>query len=172
MPKLESTSSIDTYWRWLLVAFFSTSAVFFGELFEQVVFVPNWLIGDIPKNVEHFRNFSHAVNPGLYYFPCALLSIISHSVLLRAKTLFSKAEKKAIRASFISFLLVLCVTAYVILAINVPVLDNASVPKQEIASKLTLWAALNTIRIILPGYALYKLSSLMTFTNFNETTSN
>lgn len=51
-----------------MTAFLSLAALFFGEVFEQVVFLPNWLIGDVAKNVRHFREFKHAVDPGFFFF--------------------------------------------------------------------------------------------------------
>ena len=158
-----ATTPDNSYRRWFLVALFSTCALFFAELFEQIVFVPNWLIGDVPKNVLHFRGFKHVADPGMYYGPFAILAILSHVVLLRAKDAFSAEQKKAILSSLVAFLIVLGVTAYVIATINVPIFDKGLVPNEQLTSKLTLWASLNMLRIVLPGYALYKLVSLLKF---------
>ena len=146
--------------RWVLVAFLSMSALLFAQLFEQIVFVPNWLIGDVATNVEHFRRFKHAADPGMYYFPVAFVVFVSHMILLRVRS-FSDVQRKPFRDSLVAFSIVFAITVYVIVGINVPVFDNPTVPDEHLAAKLKLWAILNVFRIVLPMYAVYRLSSVL-----------
>ncbi|MEI5908074.1 hypothetical protein WAK64_13520 [Bacillus spongiae] len=147
---------------WLFVAFLSMCALLFGELFEQIVFVPNWLIGDVPTNMMHFREFKHTTDPGMYYFPIAIIVIISHIRLLFKSSFLTIVQKKAVKTSLLLFSIVFVITIFVIVGINIPVIDQGSILDEQYSSKLTLWAILNMIRIILPAYALYKLSTLFT----------
>lgn len=146
--------------KWLFVAFLSLCALTFGELFEQIVFVPNWLIGDVPTNVMHFREFKHTIDPGVFYFPISIIIIVSHIRLISKKSVLSTVQKKAVKVSLILFLIVFALTFYVIAGINIPVIDQGNVQESQYASKLTLWAILNTFRILIPAYSIYKLSTL------------
>ncbi|PCE64557.1 hypothetical protein [Sediminicola luteus] len=145
----------------LLIAFLSISALLFGELLEQVVFVPNWLIGDVDQNLEHFRKFKHTTDPGMFYFPLTLVAIVSHLLLLKKNSLLSGLQKKAVRLSLILFLIVFVLTIYVIVCINVPVIDNGELSGEALRSKIWLWAVLNMFRIILPACGVYKLGQLL-----------
>ncbi|BDD07054.1 hypothetical protein [Aureibacter tunicatorum] len=144
----------------LLIAFASVSALVFGELLEQIVFVPNWLIGNVDQNMEHFRQFKHTTDPGMFYFPLTIVAIASHLKLLGKGSLLSDDQKKSVRLSLILFSIVFAVTIYVIVFINIPVIDNGTLSGEAQKSKIQLWAILNMFRIILPAFGLYELGRL------------
>ena len=141
---------------WLLIAFLSVGALAFGELFEQIVFVPNWLIGDVDANMEHFRQFKHTTDPGLFYFPTAIMAIVAHVLLLRKASTLSLQQQKAVQTSLTLFLIVLGLTIYIITQINIPVIDQGRLSGAAQTSKVQLWALLNLFRIVLPAYGLYQ----------------
>ena len=140
-----------------LLAFLSLTAVTFGELFEQIVFVPNWLIGNIDENLVHFRAFKHTIDPGVFYFPLSLLFFISAIALYKHPTL-SESKKGVLKQSIMLFGLVFIATIYVIVNINIPAIDKGLFIGEELASKMYLWAVLNCFRIILPMWAIILLS--------------
>ena len=144
----------------LIIAFLTVSALVFGELLEQVVFVPNWLIGNVDDNMEHFRKFKHTTDPGMFYFPIAVVTIVSHAMLLRKNALLTAVQKKSVQLSLVLFLIVLLVTIYVIVFINIPVIDNGTLSGEEQEAKIQLWGILNIFRIVLPAFGLYKLGQL------------
>lgn len=146
----------------LLIAFLSISALLFGELLEQIVFVPNWLIGDIDQNMEHFRQFKHTTDPGMFYFPLTIITIISHLLLLKKDAVLTTLQKQSVKISLYLFLVVLGVTIYVIVFINIPIIDNGILSGEAQRTQIEIWALLNMLRIILPAYGLYKLGQLLT----------
>lgn len=146
----------------LIIAFLSVSALVFGELLEQIVFVPNWLIGNVDENMEHFRKFKHTTDPGMFYFPITIVAIVSHVILLRKKSLLSPKQKKAVKLSLYAFLVVLLVTIYVIVFINVPVIDMGLLSGEEQKAQIQLWGVLNVFRVLIPAIGLYKLGQLFT----------
>ncbi|UTW63786.1 DUF1772 domain-containing protein [bacterium SCSIO 12741] len=146
--------------RHLVIAFLSVSALLFGELLEQVVFVPNWLIGNVDENMEHFRKFKHTTDPGMFYFPLTIVAVVSHLLLMRAKANLTALQKQHVKWSLILFMIVFAVTIYVIVFINVPVIDQGTLTGEAQKFQLEIWAVLNMIRIILPAIGLYKLAQL------------
>lgn len=140
-----------------LTVYLSLAAIAIGELFEQVVFVPNWLIGNIDENIASFRAFKHLIDPGVFYFPLSLIFIISSIVLFRNKQL-TEQQKSALKVTLIAFAVVFVTTIYVIVTINVPAIDKGLFSGEVLASKMKLWAILNCFRIILPFYGLFLLS--------------
>lgn len=132
------------------------------ELFEQITYVTNWLIGDIVTNAENFRKFHHVIDAGVFHFPTSTIVMIGFIALVIKKSGFIKnpIEKKIIWKAFIAFLITYAISVYIITAINVPVFNENSVPINEIPSKLKLWGILNIFRILLPAYAVFQLTKL------------
>lgn len=148
-------------YNWLIIAILAISALTFGELFEQVVFVPNWLIGNVDENMEHFRKFKHTADPGMFYFPITIITIIAHLMLLRKASVLTSIQKKAVKISLTLFAIVFALTIYVIVMINIPVIDNGILAGEAQKAKIQLWAVLNVFRFVLPAYGLYQLLSLV-----------
>ena len=142
--------------KWFLSVYFSLAAIAIGELFEQIVFVPNWLIGDVDANLAHFRAFKHTTDPGMFYFPLSILFFVAVFFLLKQN--LSTAQRKATQQTFILFGIVFVLTLYVIIQINVPAIDNSDFSGEALEFKMQLWAILNCLRFLLPAYALYWLT--------------
>ena len=145
----------------IFMTFIAISGIFFGELFEQIVFVPNWLLGDLGKNVEAFSAFKHSADPGMYYLPLTIIVIIGYYLLLSKKSLLSIEQKKNVRRSLFSFLIVLALTSYVIITINIPAFDEQSLKGESLKSAIELWSFFNVFRILLPAYSMYQLIKLL-----------
>ena len=152
---------------WLMLTFISLTALGSVELFEQITYVINWLVGDPVVNAESFRKFHHAVDAGVFHFPTSTIVLIGFIMLVIKKSGFVKnpVEKKVVWAAFIAFLITYGISLYIIMGINVPVFNENSVPAELIPGKLKLWGILNAFRIILPAYAIYKLSTLFSLKN-------
>ncbi len=132
------------------------------ELFEQITYVTNWLIGDIVTNAENFRKFHHVIDAGVFHFPTSTIVMVGFIALVIKKSGFIKnpIEKKIIWKAFVVFLITYAISVYIITAINVPVFNENSVPIDEIPSKLKLWGILNIFRILLPAFAIFQLTKL------------
>lgn len=152
---------MDREQKVLWAALLSLAAICFGELFEQVVFVPNWLLGEIDRNVEHFHRFKHAADPGMFYFPMTIISVASHLWLLGKGSTLSSSQKGRVRASLVLLLVVLVSTGLVIAWINGPAFDRFELRGDELRARLWCWAVINLFRILLPFWGVSKLMSLL-----------
>lgn len=154
--------SINTKDRtYYFLALLTLAGIMFGELFEQIVFVPNWLIGNIEENVANFSKFKHIADPGMFYFPMSLATLIGHVMLLRKASSLSTVQKDYVKKSLYAFLVVLALTGYVIAAINVPAFDQRVMQGAELESAVKTWAVLNIFRIVLPAYGILSLMKVV-----------
>lgn len=142
--------------KWFLLSFFSLLMITIGEFFEQIAFVPNWLIGNVDDNIMHFREFKHTADPGMYYFPLSILFMVSILYLLKQE--LSEIQKKVVKNTLWIFGVVFVVTIYVIVEINVPAIDKGLFSGEELNRKIQLWGILNCFRFGLPAIALYQLT--------------
>ena len=160
------TTSINTRskrdFTWLMITFISLTCLGAVELFEQITYVTNWLIGDPIINAENFRDFHHVVDAGVFHFPVSTVVLIGFIVLVLKKSSFmhDSVQKKAIWQAFTAYLITYGISLYIIMAINVPVFNENSVPAELISGKLQIWGALNVFRFVLPAYGIYRLASL------------
>ncbi|CAM1343372.1 hypothetical protein [Tenacibaculum amylolyticum] len=148
---------------WLMLTFISLTALGSVELFEQITYVINWLVGDPVVNAESFRKFHHAVDAGVFHFPTSTIVLIGFIMLIIKTSGFMKnlAEKKTIWLAFVAFLITYAISVYIIMEINVPIFNENSVSAELIPGKLKLWGILNIFRVLLPAYAIYNLSKLL-----------
>lgn len=155
---------------WLWLALGALAALCFGELFEQIVFVPNWLVGDVAQNVAHFRAFKHTSDPGAFFFPAAVLSLIAHAVLWRRRAEFAEPARLGVRASFAMLLLTAALTAYVIPMLNLPLWEQTPVlGEAALHAMLWEWAVINVFRIALPAYGIWRLIKVQDLPNPEST---
>ncbi|GGW65650.1 hypothetical protein DFQ11_10316 [Winogradskyella epiphytica] len=148
--------------NWLIATFISLTGLGIVELFEQITYVTNWLVGDIVENAENFRKFHHVVDAGVFHFPTSTIVLIGFIGLVIKKSGFmqKKQDKKIVWKAFIAFLITYGISVYIITFINVPVFSENIIPAEQIPSKLKLWGILNAFRVILPAYAVYQLTKL------------
>lgn len=166
MSEIINTKSRKDFF-WLMLTFISLTALGAVELFEQITYVINWLVGDPVVNADSFRKFHHAVDAGVFHFPVSTTVLVGFIMLIRKKSNFMKnaVEKNAIWIAFIAFLITYVISVYIITGINVPVFNENSVPTELIPGKLKLWGILNVFRFVLPAYGIYKLSTLLKLKN-------
>jgi hypothetical protein len=147
-----------------MITFISLTSLGAVELFEQITYVTNWLIGDIVENAENFRKFHHQFDAGTFHFPASTIVLVGFIMLVIKKSGFmnNSFEKNIVWKAFIAFLITYAISVYIISAINVPVFNENSVPIEQIPFKLKLWGILNFFRIVLPAYAIFELTKLLT----------
>ncbi|MEC3907514.1 hypothetical protein VOI54_10830 [Tamlana sp. 2201CG12-4] len=148
---------------WLMLTFISLTGLGTVELFEQITYVTNWLVGDPVVNAERFRQFHHAVDAGVFHFPVSTIVLIGFIMLVIKKSGFMQdpVQKRAVWIAFIAYLITYGISIYIITGINVPVFNENIVPVKSIPGKLKAWGILNIFRFVLPAYGVYKLSSLL-----------
>lgn len=148
--------------NWLMITFISLVGLGVVELFEQITYVINWLVGDMIANAENFRKFHHVVDAGVFHFPTSTIVLVGFIALVLKQSGFMQnpVEKKIVWRAFIAFLITYAISVYIITAINVPVFTENIVPADQIPAKLKLWGVLNAFRVVLPAYAIYQLIQL------------
>ena len=124
----------------IFMTFIAISGIFFGELFEQIVFVPNWLLGDLGKNVEAFSAFKHSADPGMYYLPLTIIVIIGYYLLLSKKSLLSIEQKKNVRRSLFSFSYSFSFNFLRNYYNHIPAFDEQSLKGESLKSAIELWS--------------------------------
>lgn len=148
--------------NWLMLTFISLTGLCVVELFEQITYVTNWLVGDIVANAENFRKFHHVLDAGVFHFPTSTIVLIGFIGLVIKKSGFmaNPEDKKIVWTAFTMFLITYGISLYIIMGINVPVFNENIVPAAEIPFKLKLWGVLNAFRVILPAYGIFQLIKL------------
>jgi hypothetical protein len=148
--------------NWLVVTFIAFIGLGTVELFEQITYVTNWLVGDIVENAENFKKFHHVIDAGVFHFPASTIVLIGFIALVRKNSNFMKIPKykSIIWKAFIAFLITYIISIYIITQINVPLFNLSIIPDSEIPAKLKLWGVLNIFRFVLPAYGVVLMTKL------------
>lgn len=140
----------------------SLSMSFFGYLYEQIDFIPNFLIGDIEQISFYWNKFHHITNPAYYHILPAIVTVFCVFYLWSKKNKFTKIQYKSL--IFITTLTILTnvLTVVAVTQINNQLYfnDNYSSDFKELAIK---WSLINFLRLILIFICIREV-----FLNFNN----
>ncbi len=125
-----------------------------GNLYEEIVIVPNLLGGDVHASMLAFRAFFQTSNPAYYYAPLVPL-IVATSVV---NVVASRRRPSSLRAALgaaACVLAALLLTAWIVVHVNLqlffgPVLGDLA----EARSLALQWLLLNALRVGLVGMAI------------------
>lgn len=97
--------------NWTLFAIFGIAYWFFGNLYEAIVFGPNWIIED-SNHLKHLNMFFVNSSPTLYFIPMILIAGISIWIL----TFLNKIDsvKREYRMASILALIVTILTSLIV----------------------------------------------------------
>ncbi|WP_096329169.1 hypothetical protein [Nannocystis exedens] len=134
---------------------------FFGNLYEELVLMPNFLV-DAPGKRAHWLGFFAEVTPVRYYLPLgplATLALVFAWLRARAEAPEVAAE---LRAAVLAVAAGWGVSAYIVPAINLRLFEPAPLP-DELARPLAIrWLTLNAVRLVCVGFAAVKVLSAWT----------
>jgi branched-subunit amino acid transport protein len=125
----------------------------FGNLYEAVVFSPNW-VGDSPAQLARLDGFFAVTSPTLYFVPLTMLAL----VLLWA--LWWRNENEALAADYrragITALVLAALTAYIVSAV-IPRMFGADAlaHSENMNAAAWQWNILNVLRMILTATTAY-----------------
>jgi hypothetical protein len=153
-------------WWWTVAALLGMAQWFFGNLYESVVFSPNWIV-DSSAQMSRLEEFFVNTGPTFYFVPVTILAPIVVWVLLAvnkvggARTDYRRASLFALLAAVLNGVTVIMVVTNLFDPHN---LGNAA----ELTRLAWEWNILNVCRMVLTaitGVFLFNaLSKLQTMT--------
>ncbi|MDI5981108.1 hypothetical protein [Amycolatopsis magusensis] len=141
--------------RLTLVAVLGMAWWFFGNLYEAVVFSPNW-VQDSPAQFTRLHEFFATTGPTLYFVPVAQLAILLIWVLWW-RNRDDELKRDYRRAGVLSVANV-ALSAYVI-AVLVRRMFGEDYLSADLTATAWQWNALNVVRMVLTAVTGYYLFS-------------
>ncbi len=144
--------------KWLtLTAVIGMAYWLFGNLYEAIVFSPNW-IEDSPAQFARLHGFFGNTSPTLYFVPLTQLATILVWVLWR-RNRHDEARRDYRRAG-VAALLLTALTVYIV-AMLIPVMfgDDYLADPDRLHATAWQWNALNVLRMILTATTAWYLFS-------------
>lgn len=141
--------------NWTLFSIFGIAYWFFGNLYEAIVFGPNWVIKD-PNHLKHLNDFFVNSSPTAYFIPMTLLAAISIWVL----TFFNKIEtvKREYRMASILALIITVMTSLIVGLVLSKMFGPGYFENPSEGSFYgMLWNILNALRLLLEVATIYYL---------------
>lgn len=141
--------------NWTLFSIFGIAYWFFGNLYEAIVFGPNWAIKD-PNHLKHLNDFFVNSSPTAYFIPMTLLAAISIWVL----TFFNKIEtvKREYRMASILALIITVMTSLIVGLVLSKMFGPGYFENPSEGSFYgMLWNILNALRLLLEVATIYYL---------------
>lgn len=141
--------------NWTLFSIFGITYWFFGNLYEAIVFGPNWAIKD-PNHLKHLNDFFVNSSPTAYFIPMTLLAAISIWIL----TFFNKIEtvKREYRMASILALIITVMTSLIVGLVLSKMFGPGYFENPSEGSFYgMLWNILNALRLLLEVATIYYL---------------
>lgn len=149
--------NIEKQKKWTLFAIFGIAYWFYGNLYEAIVFGPNWAT-DNPNLLTHLNAFFVNSSPTLYFIPLTLLSVISILIL----TVKNKVDlvKRDYRIASILALIITGLTSFIVGFVLSKMFGAAFYENpNEGGFYGKVWNILNAFRLILEAITIYYLFS-------------
>jgi hypothetical protein len=141
--------------RWTLASIVGLSYWFFGNLYEAIVFSPNWVI-DSPIQMKRLNDFFVVTSPTIYFVPLTQIATILVWVLLW-KNKVSAIKMELRRAGIFAAL----VTILNIFIVSTVIVKLFAVDFEKYGPYLTTltwrWNILNFFRMMLVATTIYYL---------------
>jgi hypothetical protein len=139
---------------------------FFGNLYEQVVFAPNWVLpgsAESVTQVERLQAFFVRTSPTLYFVP---FTIVAPALVWLAHGLNPlPAASRAFRLASGCGVLAAALNAFMVVTLAVPLFSRPTHEHAvlELYALCTRWAVFNPVRMLLTGAtAWWTLAALRT----------
>lgn len=141
--------------NWTLFSIFGITYWFFGNLYEAIVFGPNWAIKD-PNHLKYLNDFFVNSSPTAYFIPMTLLAAISIWFL----TFFNKIEtvKREYRMASVLALVITVMTSLIVGFVLSKMFGPGYFENPSEGSFYgMLWNILNAFRLLLEVATIYYL---------------
>lgn len=142
-----------TFDRLLTFSLFFLAYWFFGNLYEEIVMIPNQLVN--PHDALHaYQNYFKISNPIYYFVPFTQLAVVVICILYFCCG--DAKQKQLLKKAAVFGVLSLLVTAIIVTQINVKIFSLDFEEHHESLFNLSLlWMVGNAFRMYLTGSALY-----------------
>jgi hypothetical protein len=128
---------------------------FFGNLYEQIVISPNWVVNS-PDQMKRLNEFFIVTSPTLYFVPLTQLATIMVWIVFftnkfaLTKVLYRRAALFALLATILNVIIV----STTVLKLFSPEYESYG---EELHDLCVRWNILNVVRMILVGTTVYYL---------------
>jgi uncharacterized membrane protein len=143
----------------LQVALFFVAYWFFGNLYEEIVLIPNQLVNSLDA-LNCWQSY-FSVTDQLYYFvPCLLASVILTSILFfKCK---ERVQRKLLKKATIFAMLAAGLSVIIINEVNEKLFyGNLEEYKEQLQFFAALWLLGNTIRLCMVAVAMHSLFKII-----------
>ena len=139
----------------LQLALFFMAYWFFGNLYEEIVLIPNQLVNSL-DSINCWQSY-FSVTDQLYYFvPCVLASVILPTILFFKSK--ERIQRKLLKRAMIFSMLPTGLTIIIVNEINEKLFyGNPEDYKMQLQFLAALWLLGNAIRMCMVGIAMYYL---------------
>ncbi len=135
-----------------LLALVGLAQWFFGNLYEEIVLVPNSLVNSYAQ-LQCWQSYFVVTNPIYYYVPLTQLAVCIVWYLCFTQK-HQEIKKLLLRASLYG-LLALALTAGIVTQLNLKVFfGNLDLVKDQLYQLSLIWMAANGVRLVLVGATL------------------
>lgn len=128
----------------------SVGMSFFGYLYEQIDFIPNYLAGAGHQNASlHWSNFHHVTNPAYYHILPACVTILCLVSIWKHKRILSSVQHKTLLLITVLTVLTNVLTTLAVTQINDQLFFGQSLENAiDIKALALLWSMLNILRLL------------------------
>ncbi|WP_157579065.1 hypothetical protein [Spirosoma montaniterrae] len=145
----------QTTLRWLNFALFGLALWFFGNLYEEVILMPNWLVAPLDV-LQAYNRYYTVVIQYHYYVPITQVAVI---VLIVCCFTANPARQQAGRdlgRAAIWGTIALVLTAWIVLSLNLDLfIGQLTLTETEAHRKGLIWMLGNGVRLICVGLSLW-----------------
>ncbi|MBC7923316.1 MAG: hypothetical protein H7Z75_19740 [Ferruginibacter sp.] len=139
--------------HWLHFSLFGLTLWFFGNFYEEVILMPNWLAAPIEVLKSYNRYYSVVIQYH-YYVPVTQLAVVTLIVLCFTKNPARQIGLVKLRRAAVWGTMGLLLTAYVVLTINLDLfIGELRVTERVAHQKGLVWMIANAARLFCVGLA-------------------
>jgi hypothetical protein len=137
--------------RWLHFVLFGLALWFFGNLYEEVIMMPNWLAAPIDVLRVHSRYYTVVIQYH-YYVPVTQLAVLVLIVLCFTNNPAQQLAQPDLRRAAIWGALGVALTAWIVLSLNLDLfIGELKLSEAEAHRKGLIWMIGNAIRLFCVG---------------------
>ena len=137
--------------RWLHFVLFGLALWFFGNLYEEIILMPNWLVAPIDVLTAYNRYYTVVIQYH-YYVPITQLAVITLIVLCFTNNPARQLTQPDLRRAAIWGALGVALTAWIVLSINLDLfIGELKLSEAEAHRKGLIWMIGNAVRLVCVG---------------------
>ncbi len=137
--------------QWLHFALFGLALWFFGNLYEEVILMPNWLVAPLDVLTAYNRYYTVVIQYH-YYVPITQLSVLILVVLCFTNNPARQLARTELRWAAIWGTLGIALTAWIVLSLNLDLfIGELKLSEAEAHTKGLIWMIGNAVRLFCVG---------------------